>query len=287
MHKVVMAVTFPKEMGGDYRKQNDKETTSFHIDHISNNEFDCRTRNLWFTDRQTNWQGKHNTDNATLYDRICVYRKEDSNGMPIYNSQKFVFIMMLGNYTKMEWESLGDSKKVIEDNRKDGKTQYNFIEYQGGRGNIICAMFDSMESAERWYKKITTKKKKEQKEIFTKEEIKALDGMDEIEKRNWKIKFFFQKYLNNEFENIPGLENMVLLANNDETIDGYIYFDNITTRQKEFLKAKKRGLVVGLKEELHGKSTWKIPFTRNIANLELSSDNIIDILYPYFREIFE
>lgn len=281
-HKVIMALTFPKEMAGDYRKENDKETTAFHIDHTSNNEYDCRERNMSFLNRNSNWRGKHSTDNATLNDRLCFYRKQDSNGIPVYESQKVIFICMLGNYTKSEYKSLGDSNEIMEDKRKDGISQYNFIEYQGGRGNIICAMFSTLEDAESWYKTI---KVKEKKKDYDQEEWARLQQMDEIEKRNWKIKESLQSYLNGQ--EIPGLEKMILLANTEETADGYIYFDNITDNKKHFLKARKRGLIVAEREEEHGSSKRKSYFVKDIANLQLSSDNIIDILYPYFEQIFK
>ena len=270
MHKVIMALTFPGDMQ-EYRKGNDKKIASQHIDHVSNNEYDCRIRNMWFTEKRTNWKGKKKIDKATLLDRICVYRKKDANEMPIYTSQKFVFIMMLGNYTKAEWESLGESKKVQEDNRINGKSQYNFIEYRGEKGNIICAMFSTLRDAENWYKKII---------------VENGEKAENVAERNERIRASFERYLNNN-EEIQGLEKMVLLADTNETADGYIEFDDITNNIPGLIKAKKRGLVVEIKEEQREKSKRYVPVVKDIANLKLNSDNVIDILFPYFDKIFE
>ena len=270
LHKMIMALTFPEDMK-PYREANDKSIASYHIDHISNNEYDCRLRNMWFTTRNTNRSGKRTIDDATLLDRICIYRKTDAKGMPIYKSQKIVFVMMLGNYTKGEWKSLGLGNEVKDNNIKDGKIQYNFIEYKENIGNIVCAMFDGIDNVENWYKNC----------IFTKDGQK----LENIAERNEKIRVSLQKYLNNK-EEIPGLEKMVLLANTNEA-NGYIEFDNIIDQEQSFIKAKKRGLIVETQERGTEKAKRYFSTVKSIDNLKLNSDNIIDVLYPYFNQIFK
>lgn len=274
LHKVIMSLVFPEVMK-EYREENDQEHKTAQIDHLSGNEMDCRIRNMWKTNKRTNLRGKVNMDKQKLLDRTCIYYRKDAEGKYIYENHKFVFVFRLGDYTKEEWKSLGKGEIIQEDNRKGDKAQYNFIEYKKGLGNIVVASFSSFDEINRFYDELFNELYQEE-EKETGEDNKILS----IERRNNKLKEIFLNYLNKDAEQIPGLEKIVLLADADETADGYIYFDNITSQEKHFIKAKKRGLVIGTEQDKEtGKETKVL---KNIANLKVSSDNIIDILYPYF-----
>lgn len=291
LHKVIMALVFPKEMQ-KYREENDKRPGSKQIDHISGNELDCRIRNMWITDKQLNLRGKTKFDMQMLLDRTCIYYKKDEEGNYIYDSKKFVLVLMLGDYKQAEWEILGKGEIIEEDNRKDDKiyildrekenatsintktSQYNFIEQNGGRGNIVIASFKDFESMNQIYEEL----------IFTKDGEKT----EHIEERNKKVFEFFSNCLNKDAEKIPGLEKIVLLADTNEIIENgesYVYFDNITTQEKDFLKAKKRGIFISKVEDQETQK--RVIEIKSIANQKVSSDNIIDILYPYFNEILK
>lgn len=291
LHKVIMALVFPKEMQ-KYREENDKKPGSRQVDHISGNELDCRIRNMWVTDKQLNLRGKTKFDMQMLLDRTCIYYKKDEEGNYIYDSKKFVLVLMLGDYKQAEWEILGKGEIIEEDNRKDDKiyildrekenatsintktSQYNFIEQNGGRGNIVIASFKDFESMNQIYEEL----------IFTKDGEKT----EHIEERNKKVFEFFSNCLNKDAEKIPGLEKIVLLADTNEIIENgesYVYFDNITTQEKDFLKAKKRGIFISKVEDQETQK--RVIEIKSIANQKVSSDNIIDILYPYFNEILK
>ena len=79
-----------------------------------------------------------------------------------------------------------------------------------------------------------------------------------------------------------------MLADTKEIIENgerYVYFDNITTQEKDFLKAKKRGIFISKVEDQETQK--RVIEIKSIANQKVSSDNIIDILYPYFNEILK
>ena len=132
-------------------------------------------------------------------------------------------------------------------------------------------MFSTLIDAENWYKKII---------------VENGEKAENVAERNERIRASFERYLNNN-EEIQGLEKMVLLADTNETADGYIEFDDITNNIPGLIKAKKRGLVVEIKEEQREKSKRYVPVVKDIANLKINSDNVIDILFPYFDKIFE
>lgn len=271
LHKVVMALVFPGEMQ-KYREENDKRPGSRQIDHISGNELDCRIRNMWITDKQLNLRGKTKIDMQMLLDRTCVYYKQDEKGNYLYESKKFVLVIMLGDYRKEEWEKLGKREITREDNRRGQESQYNFIEYNGGRGNIVIASFNDFQNMYEAYKEL----------IFVEDGEKA----ENIEYRNKKIFDFFNNYLNQDTEKIPGLEKVVLLADTNEIIENgesYVYFDNITSQEKDFIKARKRGVII--RKEKDQETGKEICILKNIANQKVTSDSIIDILYPYFDKI--
>ena len=118
--------------------------------------------------------------------------------------------------------------------------------------------------------------------IFVEDGEKA----ENIEYRNKKIFDFFNNYLNQDAEEIPGLEKVVLLADTNEIIENgesYVYFDNITSQEKDFIKARKRGVII--RKEKDQETGKEICILKNIANQKVTSDSIIDILYPYFDKI--
>ena len=271
LHKVIMSLVFTKEMQ-EYRKENDKKPGIRQIDHISGNELDCRIRNMWITDKQQNLRGKAKIDMQMLLDRTCIYYKKDADNNYLYDSQKFVLVLKLGDYTKEEWEKLGKGEKIIKDNRINGQSQYNFIEYKGAKGNIIVAIFSNFKVMNKVYQDL----------IFVADGEKA----ENIEQRNKKIFDFFSNYLNQDADKIEGLEKVVLLADTSEVIENgksYVFFDNITTGEQNFLKARKRGLII--RKEQDEKTGKEICVLKNIANQKVTSDSIIDILYPYFDKI--
>lgn len=271
LHKVIMSLVFPKEMQ-EYRKENDKKPGIIQIDHISGNELDCRIRNMWITDKQQNLRGKAKIDMQMLLDKTCIYYKKDADNNYLYDSQKFVLVLKLGDYIEQEWKKLGKGETIIKDNRKEGESQYNFIEYKGVKGNIIVASFSNFQVMNKVYQDL----------IFVADGEKA----ENIEQRNKKIFDFFSNYLNQDADKIEGLEKVVLLADTSEVIENgksYVFFDNITTGEQNFLKARKRGLII--RKEQDEKTGKEICVLKNIANQKVTSDSIIDILYPYFDKI--
>lgn len=271
LHKVIMSLVFPNEMQ-EYRKENDKKPGNRQIDHISGNELDCRIRNMWITDKQQNLRGKAKIDMQMLLDRTCIYYKKDADNNYLYDSQKFVLVLKLGDYTKEEWEKLGKGEKIIKDNRINGQSQYNFIEYKGAKGNIIVAIFSNFKVMNKVYQDL----------IFVADGEKA----ENVEQRNKKIFDFFSNYLNQDAEKVEGLEKVILLADTSEVIENgksYVFFDNITTGEQNFLKARKRGFII--RKEQDEETGKEICVLKNIANQKVTSDTIIDILYPYFDKI--
>ena len=266
-----MAIVFPEVMQ-EYREENDKHPKTAQIDHLSGNELDCRIRNMHKTTKQTNLRGKTKIDMQMLRDRTCIYYKQDADGNYIYDGHKYIFVFMLGQYTKEEYKRIGTGEVVKEDNRKGNITQYNFIKHQGGAGNIVIASFNDFDCMNEFYKK-----------FYESAYNKEREGITNIDKRNESIITFFDNYLNKDAEKIPGLEQVILLANTNETADGFVEFDNISTKEKCFIRAKKRGLIVS--KEIDQETGKERTVVKSIANQKVNADNIIDILYPYFNKI--
>lgn len=245
LHRFVMSIFNEKDMK-KYIKENKKEARSVHIDHFNNNELDCRFRNLSIVTKEQNTRNKKEIDKMNLLDNFCVYRTKDGK-------TKYVFLLLLGN------------------KKEDDKSIHNFIEYNGGLANIVCALFSDFDSIVKWYH-----------EIFTEQTETELN----IDERNAKIKNFFEKYANNSKKDLKsaGLEKVVLLANTNEK-DGKIEFDDITEKKQGSFIAEKRGLVVErVKNEKTGR---KKSVLKNIQNLQFDNDSIVDILYPHIEKIFD
>lgn len=268
LHRFVMSIFDEKDMK-KYIKENKKEARSVHIDHFNNNELDCRFRNLSIVTNEQNTRNKKEIDKMNLLDNFCVIHAKDGK-------TKYIMFLLLGNKNKMDLKRPGTNEKIeIDNTEKDGEGnsiyRYNFINYNEGMANIVCALFSDFDSIVRWYHS-----------IFTEQRETALN----IDERNEKIRGFFQKYADGDKKELEkeGLEKVVLLANTNEK-DGKIEFDDITDKKQASFIAEKRGLVVErIKDEKTGR---KKSILKNIQNLSFDNDSIVDILYPYIENIFD
>lgn len=252
LHRVVMSVFCEKEMK-KYKKANKKEARSMHVDHLNGNELDCRLRNLSIITSKQNLKEKKEIDSKETLDNFCIYRPKNKNGEYADSKKKYVLFLFLGN----------EKRGII--------TKANFIRYKQGLGEIVCALFNDIDSIIKWYHTVF---------------VKAGEQLENVENRNQKIGEFFQKYIDsqNNNEKIEGIEKVVLIARTNEK-EGYIYFDNISTHEKDFLEAKKCGLAI--REEADSKTGRKKNVVKSSQNIEVNSKNIVDILYPHIEKIFE
>lgn len=252
LHRFVMSVYCEKEMKR-YKKSNKKKARSMHIDHLDGNELNCRLRNLSIITSKQNLKEKKEIDSKETLDNFCVYRPKNKKGEYVDNKKRYVLFLFLGN----------EKRGII--------TKANFIGYNGGKGDIVCAMFNDIDSIIKWYHTVF---------------VKGGEELENVERRNQRLGEFFQKYVDSQSNNekIEGIERVVLLARTNEE-KGYIYFDNISTRKEAFLEAKKRGLVI--RQEVDSKTGRKKNVVKSSQNIEVNSRNIVDILYPHIEKIFD
>lgn len=260
LHKLVMTV-FCKDAVKKYNKINKMTARSMHIDHLNNDEFDCRLRNLSIIKAKQNYESKKKIDTKQLLDSFCIYRPKNKKGEYVDKKKKYVMFLFLGN----------EKYKKIKDGKEYNITQANFIRYQGGLGEIVCGIADEIESFIDFYN-----------QVF----VKYGEQFENVKERNHKISNAFWQYMElQEKENEK--VKLVLLARTNENIKGGdISFDNISTETKDFLKnIPKRGLVI--QEKINQKDDEVIYELQSSQNIKVNSKNIVDILYPYIGKIFD
>ena len=256
LHKLIMSV-FCKDAVKKYNNINKKKARSMHIDHLNNDELDCRLRNLSVIKAKQNYVEKKKIDSKQILDSFCVYRPKNKRGEYIDKKKKYVIFLFLGNEKY---------KKVVEGKERD-ITQANFIKFKGGTGEIICGIADDIESLISFYN-----------EVF----VEAGEQYENVGERNDKISNAFGKYVESQQKDDEKVK-LVLLARTDEE-NGYIHFDNISEHKQDFLTAKKRGVVIVKEKDL--KTGREKNVVKSSQNIQVNSRNIVDILYPHIKEIF-
>lgn len=258
LHKLVMSV-FCKDAVKRYNNINRKTARSLHIDHLNNDEFDCRLRNLSIIEANQNYEGKKKIDSKEFLDSFVIYRPKDEKGEYIDKKKKYVLILFLG---KEEFE---------------GRTVCNFIANKNGSADVVCLMFNDIESVIKIYNKIF---------------VKDGDKLENADIRNKKIRQLCKEYDEDKEKRKEykenGIKKLVTLARGSEiegNIDFYYLFSEKKKKEKTKFTTQKRGLVIEqVKDE---KINDTVYILKSRQTIEVNSQNITDTLFCKIKEIFD
>ena len=258
LHKLVMSV-FCKDAVKRYNNINKKTARSLHIDHLNNDEFDCRLRNLSIIEANQNYESKKEIDSKEFLDSFVIYRPKNEKDEYIDKKKKYILILFLG---KGEFE---------------GKTVCNFVANKNGSADVICLMFNDIESVIKIYNKIY---------------VKDGNKLENADIRNKKIRQLCKEYAEDKEKRKEykenGIKKLVTLARGSEiegNIDFYYLFSEKKKKEKTKFTTQKRGLVIEqVKDE---KINDTVYILKSRQTIEVNSQNITDTLFCKIKEIFD